>query len=66
MEIVHFAEEDPAYSIVLYERLEGLEQGIPKPSELKKILPGQGKESGELKSLEEKGKDLLKGLPFGR
>jgi AsmA protein len=44
----------------------GLEQGIPKPSELKKILPGQGAESGGLKSLEEKGKDLLKGLPFGR
>jgi AsmA protein len=44
----------------------GLEEGIPKPSELKKILPGQGAESGDLKSLEEKGKDLLKGLPFGR
>jgi len=44
----------------------GLQEGIPKPSELKKILPGQGTESGELKSLEEKGKDLLKGLPFGR
>jgi AsmA protein len=44
----------------------GLEEGIPKPSELKKILPGQGTESGGLKSLEEKGKDLLKGLPFGR
>ena len=44
----------------------GLEQGIPKPSDLEKILPGQGTESGGLKSLEEKGKDLLKGLPFGR
>jgi len=44
----------------------GLQEGIPKPSELKKILPGQGAESGDLKSLEEKGKDLLKGLPFGR
>jgi AsmA protein len=44
----------------------GLEEGIPKPSELKKILPGQGTESGGLKSLEEKGKDLLKGLPLGR
>jgi AsmA protein len=44
----------------------GLEEGIPKPSELKKILPGQDAESGGLKSLEEKGKDLLKGLPFGR
>jgi AsmA protein len=44
----------------------GLQEGIPKPSELKKILPGQGTESGELKSLEEKGKDLLKGLPFSR
>jgi AsmA protein len=44
----------------------GLEEGIPKPSELKKIIPGQGTESEELKSLEEKGKDLLKGLPFGR
>jgi len=44
----------------------GLEEGIPKPSELKKLLPGQGAESGDLKSLEEKGKDLLKGLPFGR
>jgi len=44
----------------------GLEEGIPKPSELKKILPGQGTKSGDLKSLEEKGKDLLKGLPFGR
>jgi AsmA protein len=44
----------------------GLEEGIPKPSELKKLLPGQGAESGDLKSLEEKGKNLLKGLPFGR
>jgi AsmA protein len=44
----------------------GLEEGIPKPSELKKILPGQGATPDELKSLEEKGKDLLKGLPFGR
>jgi AsmA protein len=44
----------------------GLQEGIPKPSDLKKILPGQGTESGDLKSLEEKGKDLLKGLPFSR
>jgi hypothetical protein len=44
----------------------GLEEGIPKPSELKKILPGQGNASEELKSLEGKGKELLKGLPFGR
>ena len=44
----------------------GLQEGIPEPSELKKILPGQGTESGELESLEKKGKDLLKGLPFGR
>lgn len=44
----------------------GLEEGIPKPSELKKILPGQGAKPEELKSLEEKGKELLKGLPFGR
>lgn len=43
----------------------GLEEGLPQPSELKKILPGQGAQEGESAPLEEKAKDLLKGL-FGR
>jgi AsmA protein len=44
----------------------GLEEGLPQPSELKKILPGESMEEGESKPLEEQAKDLLKGLPFGR
>ncbi len=44
----------------------GLEDGLPQPSDLKKILPGQGVQEGESVPLEEKAKDLLKGLPFGR
>jgi AsmA protein len=44
----------------------GLEEGLPEPSELKKLLPGQGAKEGESESVEEKAKGLLKGLPFGR
>jgi AsmA protein len=44
----------------------GLEDGLPQPSDLKKILPGQGVQEGESVPLEEKAKNLLKGLPFGR
>jgi AsmA protein len=43
----------------------GLEEGLPEPSELKKLLPGQ-EEGAEGESLEEKAKGVLKGLPFGR
>jgi AsmA protein len=42
----------------------GIEERLP--SELKKILPSQSSEEGESKPLEEKARDLLKGLPFGR
>jgi hypothetical protein len=44
----------------------GLEGEIPKPDELKKLLPGESSEKGDTKALEEKAKDLLKGLPFGK
>ena len=45
-----------------------LEGELPKPEELKKLLPGQDKGTGEgeAESLEEKAKGLLKGLPFGK
>lgn len=42
------------------------EEGLPEPSELKKLLPGQGAKEGEAESVEEKAKGLLKGLPFGK
>jgi len=44
----------------------GLEEGLPEPSKLKNLLPGQDTEEGESESLEEKAKSLLKGLPFGK
>ena len=40
----------------------GLENGLPDPSELKKLLPGKSSEEDESKSVEEKAKDLLKGF----
>jgi AsmA protein len=45
-----------------------LEGELPKPEELKKLLPGQekGSEEGETESLEEKAKGIIKGLPFGK
>jgi AsmA protein len=43
-----------------------LEKGISDPSELKKMLPGQTTQGAGQKPTEEKAKDLLKGLPFGR
>jgi AsmA protein len=43
-----------------------LEEELPIPSELKKILPGESMEEGESKPLEEQAKDLLKSFPFGR
>ncbi len=43
-----------------------LEKGISDPSELKKMLPGQTTQEGAQKPSEEKAKDLLKGLPFGK
>ncbi|MGD8983937.1 MAG: AsmA family protein [Desulfobacteraceae bacterium] len=43
-----------------------LEKGISDPSELKKMLPGQTTEGAGQKPTEDKAKDLLKGLPFGR
>ncbi|MBN2062774.1 MAG: AsmA family protein [Deltaproteobacteria bacterium] len=39
-----------------------LEKGIPDPSELKKMLPGQTSETGTPAPTEEKAKDLLKGF----
>jgi AsmA protein len=43
-----------------------LEKGISDPSELKKMLPGQTTQETGQKPTEEKTKDLLKGLPFGK
>ena len=43
----------------------GLKEGIPKPDELKKLLPGQSTEKGGTETLKEKAEGLLKGLPFG-
>ena len=43
-----------------------LEKGISDPSELKKMLPGQTTQEAGQKPTEEKAKDLLKGLPFGK
>jgi AsmA protein len=42
-----------------------LEKGISDPSELEKMVPGQTQGAGQ-KPTEDKTKDLLKGLPFGR
>jgi AsmA protein len=44
----------------------GIKEGIPKPDDLKKLIPGQGTEKGESETLKEKAKGLLKGLPFGQ
>lgn len=44
----------------------GLEEGLPQPSELKKLLPSEGTKEGASEALEEKAKDLMKGLPLGR
>ncbi len=44
----------------------GLEGEIPEPSELKEILNDRGKRKEKIKALEEKAKELIKGLPFGR
>ena len=50
--------------------LKGLTEGISKPADLKKLLPGQGVEETGSKPLEEKVgekvKGLLKSLPFGK
>ena len=43
-----------------------LEKGISDPSELKKMLPGQTTQGAGQKPTEDKAKDILKGLPFGR
>lgn len=43
-----------------------LEKGLPEPSELKKLLPGQTEGKEGTKGLEEKAKSLLKSLPFGQ
>jgi AsmA protein len=57
----------PKYSPDLQGMLKkSLEEGIPRPSELKKLLPGQGGGEGASESLEEKAKGLLKGLPLGQ
>jgi AsmA protein len=42
-----------------------LEEGLPKPAELEKLLPGQKTDEGGSESLEEKAKGLIKGLPLG-
>jgi AsmA protein len=57
----------PRYSPDLKGMLKkSLEGGIPKPSELKKLLPGQEGGDGAAESLEEKAKGLMKGLPLGQ
>jgi hypothetical protein len=43
-----------------------LEEGLPKPSELKKLLPGQVDGEGTSESLEDRAKGLIKGLPLGQ
>jgi hypothetical protein len=43
-----------------------LEKGISDPSELEKMLPGQTTQGAGQKPTEDKAKDLLKGLPFGK
>ena len=44
----------------------GLEERLPQASDLIKALPGQTKEGDDSGSLEDKAKDLLKQIPFGR
>jgi AsmA protein len=44
----------------------GLEERLPQASDLIKALPGQTKQDGDAGSLEDKAKDLLKQIPFGR
>jgi len=57
----------PKYSPDLKGMLKkSLEGGIPKPSELKKLLPGQDGGDGASESLEDKAKGLMKGLPLGQ
>lgn len=48
---------------ILKKRLEG---EIPEPTELKEILEDRSKLKEKTKALEEKAKELIKGLPFGR
>jgi len=62
--------ESPKFRPDLKGMIKGLTEGISKPSDLKKILPGQGGEETGTKSLQEKAgeevKGLLKKLPFGK
>ena len=62
--------DSPKFRPDLKGMIKGLTEGISKPSDLKKILPGQGGEETGTKSLQEKAgeevKGLLKKLPFGR
>ncbi|MDY6951087.1 MAG: AsmA family protein [Thermodesulfobacteriota bacterium] len=44
----------------------GLEGKLPQASDFIKVLPGQTKEGGDAGSLEDRAKDLLKQMPFGR
>ncbi len=44
----------------------GLEDKLPKASDLIKVLPGQTKQGGDSGSLEEKAKDLLKQMPLSQ
>jgi AsmA protein len=44
----------------------GIGEGLPEPSELKKLIPGEKPSEEGTKDLEEKAKGLLKGLPFGK
>lgn len=43
-----------------------LEKGISEPSELKKMLPGDTTQGTGQQSTEDKAKELIKGLPFGK
>ena len=42
-----------------------MEEGIPGPEELKKLIKDKQKEKEAPKELQDKAKDILKGLRFG-
>jgi AsmA protein len=63
--------DSPKFRPDLKGMVKGLTEGISKPSDLKKILPGQGGEEETVSKplggkVEEKVKGLLKSLPFGK
>jgi AsmA protein len=58
--------DSPKFRPDLKGMIKGLTEGISKPSDLKKLLPGQGEQETGSKPVEEKVKGLLKSLPFGK